>query len=707
LYRPRQVYSSASKSYNIKINGTTVKSGSTTIGGSGTKTIASGTTKVYHNSNGTKKNVAISFYQEVSITWSGVATGNASKSGTMDLTTIPRYAKITSFSISNITGIQFKFNYSVDRSIDLVQYSLNGGSWKSQPSGNLITGLNPGTTYTLRIRVRSSTSGLYTYSNTLTVVTVVLSSISSSVKFNLESNLGVTISRKNSNIVHDIYLEAYYDGAWRDVVKNRLTNISTSATIIPTLGAVELLQNKHPNTKNVTIRVRIVCRWGENGTIQGMVYKSGAATIVNANPSISGITYKDTDTDVQAILNNNQLILRNKSNLQVTAGKATSQKGATLKQYKISIGGNEYSVNTSGTSEIEKTINVGAVNQSSNQTVVLTVIDSRGNKATKSFTVQILNYEEPQFLQVSADRLNNYEESSYANIEARRAVVKPSTIDVNEIYLRYRIKENSIGTYGDYVNIASESGYVSGIWQNLTVNQYMADYPNDKSYTIEVGIKDKFSDWDTILVNLREGIALLSFFKDKIKTGVPFENLAIGKSHEGKATLEVGGHAIIEGALSLGDGFAGNTLALRGLGTGSSNINYISFFEDNGSNRQAYLGFGSANHSAFQIANETGGGISLLGDVSTNGDFTSGNTVVHRGFVPNDWSSIKLSGIWTCSNGSYTNVPSGSSKYGILLTLSRYSGASNYVSYFYTDSYGRIFTCMKWNGVMSEWKMLG
>ncbi|WP_130808288.1 hypothetical protein [Senegalia massiliensis] len=132
-------------------------------------------------------------------------------------------------------------------------------------------------------------------------------------------------------------------------------------------------------------------------------------------------------------------------------------------------------------------------------------------------------------------------------------------------------------------------------------------------------------------MDLPEEIALLSFLKDKIKVGVPFENLAIGKSHEGKANLEVGGYVIIEVAVSIGEGFAGNTLALRGLGRGFSNINYISFFEDNGSNRQAYLGFGSANHSAFQIANERGRGILLLGDFSTNGDFTSGNTVVHRG----------------------------------------------------------------------------
>lgn len=104
LYRPYSISSSSSKSYNVKINGITVKSGSTTIGGSGTKTIASGTTTVYHNSDGTKSNVAISFYQAISITWSGSNTGDASKSGTMNLTTIPRASTPTLSSSTTAMG---------------------------------------------------------------------------------------------------------------------------------------------------------------------------------------------------------------------------------------------------------------------------------------------------------------------------------------------------------------------------------------------------------------------------------------------------------------------------------------------------------------------------------------------------------------------------------------------------------------------------
>lgn len=536
LYRPRQIYSSASKSYNIKINGTTVKSGSTTIGGSGTKTIASGTTKVYHNSNGTKKNVAISFYQEVSITWSGVATGNASKSGTMDLTTIPRYAKITSLYANNIRGTQFKINYATDKTIDNVDYSLNGGSWQDTHNSSsyfYITGLKPGTRYTVKIRVRSKDSGLWTTSGTITITTVGLST-SNEPDFDTDGNLTINISRKSTSMYHDLYLYFWHDEQrWEEIA--RISNVTTKGIFNFTSTQLNEIYNGRVQSNKSNTRLKIVSKWGSNGTVQGTTYEYGELTIVNANPSIDEVTYKDTDTNVQAILNNNQLILRNKSYLEVTAGTASSQKGATLKSYKLSIGGNEYSIATSGTSETGKKIYWGPLDQSSNQTAVLTVIDSRGNKASRSFTIQVINYYEPEPVNYSADRLNNYEESSYINAELRRSVVNINGNDINELYIRYSVDS------GSTTSATGNNSYKNGTWQHIDINEFIGDYPNDKSFSVYLEIKDKFSNWLTITMDLPEGIALLSFLKDKIKAGVPFENLAIGKSYEEKAILEVGG----------------------------------------------------------------------------------------------------------------------------------------------------------------------
>lgn len=514
IYRPYSISSSASKSYNIKINGTTVASGNTYIGGSGTKTIASGTTKVYHNSNGTKKDVAISFYQEVSITWSGTATGNASRSGTMDLTTIPRYAKITSYSIKNQTSIKFGMYYSVDRSVDSVQISLNGASWKNKPSDNWIRDLSPGTKYTLRLRVRSAASGLWTYSSTLSITTYGLST-SNDPNFNTDGSLIINISRKSSSMYHDLHLYFWHDDQkWEEIAN--IKNVTTKGTFNFTSSQLDKIYNNRIYSNKSNTKLEIISKWGSNGTVQGSKNEYGELTIVNANPSIDGVSYRDYNTNVQAVLNNDQLILRNKSSLEVTAGTATSQKGATLKSYKLSIGGSEYSVTATGTSQSGRKLSWGPLNQSSNQTAALTVIDSRGNKASRSFTIQVINYYEPQPVNYSADRLNNYEESSYINAELRRSVVNVGGADINELYIRYQV-----GALGTFFDIIGQNSHKSGIWQNVNVEEYIGDYPNDKSFNIYLEIKDKFTNWITITFDLPEGIALWSYYKDKMEAGVP------------------------------------------------------------------------------------------------------------------------------------------------------------------------------------------
>ena len=89
IYRSSNISSTASKSYSININGSTVASGSTTIGGTGTKTIKSGTVVIPHKADGTKT-FAFSFSQQVDITWSGSWIGAVTGSDSGTLTTIPR-----------------------------------------------------------------------------------------------------------------------------------------------------------------------------------------------------------------------------------------------------------------------------------------------------------------------------------------------------------------------------------------------------------------------------------------------------------------------------------------------------------------------------------------------------------------------------------------------------------------------------------------
>ena len=90
-----RISSTASKDWSVTINGTKY-SGTNTIGlGNGeTKTLASGSTTIAHNADGTKT-FSYSFSQELAITWSGEYIGTKSGSGTGTLDTIPRKSTLS------------------------------------------------------------------------------------------------------------------------------------------------------------------------------------------------------------------------------------------------------------------------------------------------------------------------------------------------------------------------------------------------------------------------------------------------------------------------------------------------------------------------------------------------------------------------------------------------------------------------------------
>ena len=101
------ISSSASKDWKVVVNGKTY-SGTNTVGISAntTKTLASGTTTISHNSDGTKT-FSYSFSQEFGITFSGSSIGTKSGSGSGTLDTIPRTSTVsaTSAYIGNQTTI--------------------------------------------------------------------------------------------------------------------------------------------------------------------------------------------------------------------------------------------------------------------------------------------------------------------------------------------------------------------------------------------------------------------------------------------------------------------------------------------------------------------------------------------------------------------------------------------------------------------------
>lgn len=161
IYRTSSISSTVTKSYSIVFNGVTVASGTTSIGGTGTKTIKSGTTTIAHISDGSKT-FNYSFTQQIDITWSGSQIGTVTGSGSGTLNTIPR-ATTPTLSASTVamgSAVTITMNRASSSFTHTLTYSFNG------VSGTIGSGLGTSQSWTVPLslanQIPNATSGTAT-----------------------------------------------------------------------------------------------------------------------------------------------------------------------------------------------------------------------------------------------------------------------------------------------------------------------------------------------------------------------------------------------------------------------------------------------------------------------------------------------------------------------------------------------------------------
>ena len=145
------ISSTAAKDWSVTINGAKY-SGTNTIGiaNNATKTLASGTTTIAHNTDGSKT-FSFSFSQEFGITFAGTSVGTKSGSGSGTLTTIPRASQpslITWPETTNDVGnfgdtISIHMNRASEAFTHTVRYAFGSRT------GTIATGVTTGTTWTI------------------------------------------------------------------------------------------------------------------------------------------------------------------------------------------------------------------------------------------------------------------------------------------------------------------------------------------------------------------------------------------------------------------------------------------------------------------------------------------------------------------------------------------------------------------------------
>ena len=282
------------------------------------------------------------------------------------------------------------------------------------------------------------------------------------------------------------------------IVRDNLSSPSSPYTFSLTEAERNKLRALCPNSNKLAVRFTVATYMPGSNSPGNHSYGDRTMNITNANPTFtaSQLSYQDTKSSIVAITNNNQLIVRNQSTLEVSFKAATARKSASISKYQIIWNGGSQDKTSAGS------YNLGTVDSSKNLNLQVKAIDSRGNSTVISNSVPILDWVLP-IVTLSAKRINNYENETTlkANVQIS-SVKKLNAIEI----LQYRAKKVSESSWSSWTDFKNNT--------NTTIRL-------DKlsAWDLEVRATDKFGTVTQSLI-VPKGIPIMFFDTKKLSVGV-------------------------------------------------------------------------------------------------------------------------------------------------------------------------------------------
>lgn len=445
--------------------------------------------------------------------------GWGSASGTATLTTIPRYMDYVWVSQRGKSINSISLDWSSSHARDWTQYSVNGGTWTDAGdavnSGNksgyfTISGLNPYTTYSIRVRVRRTDSKLWSESSSFSVTTYDIASITSAPNINIGSSH--TIQWTNPSGASTSLKLCKTDNTQ---VINYGTVTGTSKSITPTASTIYALT---PNSNSITLRYVITTT--ANGKSYTH-YKNVVFTVTNSNPTFSNCTYKDMGSVSTRLTGDNQTIINGFNGLQVTistANKAVAKNGATMSKYRLVCGSK--SVEASYSSSADVSLSLDYI---TNMTFIVYAIDSRGNSTAVTKSVSTWkDYSDIKIKTGSATRDGGVGTQTTLTFEGELWNDSFGAESNGIVICQYKYKKTNESTYGSSIDIIpTVSGNTFSFSSTIKGDVEAEGFNVSNSFNIQVIVTDKIKT-TTYEVLLGAGTPAMAIGPNGIAFGGPY-----------------------------------------------------------------------------------------------------------------------------------------------------------------------------------------
>jgi hypothetical protein len=255
-------------------------------------------------------------------------------------------------------------------------------------------------------------------------------SITAAPNFNDEDNPQISYSNPAGSAA-TVEACISFDGSKDDISYRTISATGSSYTFNLTDAERNTLRNSIPNSNSRKVRFYVQTTIGET------VYRSyleKTFSIVNGSPTVNP-TITDTNSVTATLTGDSNKLIRYFSNTAIKFG-ASAVKGASIASTTV----------TCGSAKLTKD---GTINEVESGTFKFTVVDSRGNRTTKTITKSIVNY---------VNLTCGFANASFTTDGVIKFNIKGNYFDntfgttSNLLVLQYRYKDNS-GSYGQWQTI--------------------------------------------------------------------------------------------------------------------------------------------------------------------------------------------------------------------------------------------------------------